>query len=155
MASHEIPIFFHAAETDHLGSRQASDPCGGGLGVGTRWEDQRDPAPGRDLQVPLTGWRRKFSGRAAGRAKVSKQPGNSGEVRRFSRENARLREELRQANLGLESKKNGGLDGPALGNRIDVTVFLMGKVSQLAQMEGLNIRLACLKLDIFRAIYYS
>ena len=74
--------------------------------MGTRWEDQRDPAPGRDLQV-------------------------------------------------LESKKNGGLDGPALGNRIEVTVFLMGKVSQLAQMEGLNIRLACLKLDIFRAIYYS
>ena len=50
----------------------------------------------------LTDWRRKFygSGKSVpGRSKGSKRPGSAVEVRRFSGENARLREELRQARL--------------------------------------------------------
>ena len=56
----------------------------------------------------LTDWRRKFSGNgkgAPGRSKVSKRPGSAVEVRRLSGENARLREELRQAKLVIDIQK--------------------------------------------------
>lgn len=67
----------------------------------------------------LTEWRRKFSGAgkgSPGRPKGSKCPGSAGEVRRLSGENARLREELRQARLviGIQ-KKVAALMGRPLG----------------------------------------
>ena len=56
----------------------------------------------------LTDWRRKFSGSGKsvpGRSKGSKRPGSAVEVRRLSGENARLREELRQAKLVIDIQK--------------------------------------------------
>lgn len=60
----------------------------------------------------LTEWRRKFSGNG----KVAKRPVSAGVVRRLSGENARLREELRQAKLviGIQ-KKVAALMGRPLG----------------------------------------
>ena len=65
----------------------------------------------------LTEWRRKFSGNgkgAPGRPKGSKRPGSAVEVRRLSGENARLREELRQAKLviGIQKKVAALMDRP-------------------------------------------
>lgn len=60
----------------------------------------------------LTEWRRKFSGNG----KVAKRSVSAGVVRRLSGENARLREELRQAKLviGIQ-KKVAALMGRPLG----------------------------------------
>ena len=67
----------------------------------------------------LTQWRKKFANggkRTTSRARNSSRPGGAGEIRRLEGENARSKEELRQARLviGIQ-KKVAALMGRPLG----------------------------------------
>jgi transposase-like protein len=64
----------------------------------------------------LTEWRKKFGNGAKGRSRNSKRPGGAKEIRRLEGENARLKEQLRVAELviGIQ-KKVSALMGRPLG----------------------------------------